>query len=109
MLLVSGNLRNFDILRRILNDLLWIIHSGVRLRNGIVILSIRVVLLGGVVPVGRQIPLGRFLDSESSKVVDDELDMLDWSAGLGEVLGNLDVAEAADKVIAIGDGRIDML
>jgi hypothetical protein len=53
--------------------------------------------------------LRRLLDSESSKVVDDELDMFDWSAGLCEVLGNLDVAEAADKVIAVGDGRVDML
>jgi hypothetical protein len=50
-----------------------------------------------------------FLDEESSEVVDDELDMLDGNAGLCEVLGNLNVAEAGDKVIAIGDGRIDML
>jgi hypothetical protein len=62
-----------------------------------------------MVPVGRKIPLGRLLDEECFKVVDDELDVLDGNAGLGEVLGHLDVAEAADIVIAIGDGGIDML
>jgi hypothetical protein len=35
--------------------------------------------------------------------MDDKLDMFHWSAGLGEVLGRFDIAEATDIVCPIRD------
>ncbi|MDR2629154.1 MAG: hypothetical protein LBC30_04160 [Puniceicoccales bacterium] len=41
--------------------------------------------------------------------MDDEFDMLDGSAGLGEVLGNFDIAEATYIVSTRGYGRVNGL
>jgi hypothetical protein len=53
--------------------------------------------------------LRRFLYGESPEVFYDELYMFDRSAGLGEVLGNFDIAEATDIVRSRRNGRIDGL
>jgi hypothetical protein len=76
------------------------------LRDGVETLG--VVFCGNVVENGLilglgQFWVGRFLDGESPKVVDDELDMFDWGAGFGEVLGYLNIAEAADIVVPVRD------
>jgi hypothetical protein len=52
---------------------------------------------------GGQFWVGRFLYGECPKVVDDELHMFDESARFGEVLRNLNTAEAADVVRPVRD------